>query len=55
MCQSEFHNPPKTMMIAPGRHSYTCPECGKVTEFTVTPFIPYDCQSWGDDEDDGND
>jgi len=39
-CSHPGHNPPMHIVLTPGTYRYTCPACGKVTEFKV-PLITY--------------
>lgn len=34
-CMSPEHKPPGMIVLPPGRHTYQCPSCRKVTVFTV--------------------
>jgi len=34
-CTSSEHNPPKHIVLEPGRYEYVCPSCGHKQIFTV--------------------
>lgn len=34
-CLSSEHNPPMHIVLKPGKHTYQCPACGKITEFEI--------------------
>ena len=38
-CMSPAHNPPTMILLEPGVYEYTCPNCGKVTRFSVSRTI----------------
>ncbi len=37
-CLNEEHNPPSHISLKPGRHTYECPSCGKITIINI-PLI----------------
>jgi hypothetical protein len=39
ICNDPEHNPPSHMVFEPGIYEHTCPNCGKVTRFTVPQII----------------
>lgn len=38
-CLSPDHKPPTQIVLEPGTYKHTCPDCGKVTVFTVPTVI----------------
>lgn len=38
ICLNPEHNPPSHIVLEPGKHTYQCPACGKITKFEV-PII----------------
>ncbi len=38
ICTNPEHNPPTMIVLPPGKHTYQCPSCGKITEFTVQGY-----------------
>lgn len=40
ICRHPEHEPPRFIVLSPGRYKHTCPCCGHVTNFTV-PLIWY--------------
>ena len=36
-CTHPEHNPPRYIVLQPGRYEYECPGCGHKIEFTIIP------------------
>jgi hypothetical protein len=36
-CHNPEHNPPNMINLPPGKYRYTCPGCGKVSNFDIYP------------------
>lgn len=38
-CLDPEHNPPSHIVLKPGIYEHTCPNCGKITKFSVPKII----------------
>ena len=38
-CRHPEHDPPNMMVFEPGIYEHTCPACGHVTRFVVSPLF----------------